>query len=146
MRRTASEIRDLEIRVANLEKSASFGKQSSDPFKGLLDGYNLDPARDAENLEAFKVRLKGLISILRKEKPHSLAKELQDILETYAERNSPKKVESIRLSVLHSLELGSARGLKTTSSRKIGPGNFSPRNIDKTEALLVKLLNYRLLN
>ena len=62
---------------------------------GLLDNV-VDPVRDAENLEAFKVRLKGLISILRTEKPHSLAKELQDILDTYAEKNSSKKVEVVR--------------------------------------------------
>lgn len=125
-------------RVARLER------QSSDPFKGLFD--KVDPVKtEDQDLDAFKVRLKGLISILRTEKPHSLAKELQDLVETYGERNSPKKVEAIRISVLHSLNLGQRTGLRVTSKGKIAPSNFKEQNIDKTEGLLVKLLNYRLL-
>tara|TARA_B100000427_G_C15267843_1_gene489605 strand:- start:47 stop:703 length:657 start_codon:yes stop_codon:yes gene_type:complete len=124
-------------------KVARLKRQSSDLFKGLLDDH--DPVKDAENLDAFKVRLKGLISILRTEKPHSLAKELQNILDTYAKTNSPKKVEVIRISVLHNLNLGQRQGLRATPSSKVAPSNFKEQNIDKTEDLLVNLLNYRLL-
>ena len=137
MRRSASEIiRNLESRIARLEKSSGL-------FDGLLDSF--DPIKDAENVEAFKVDLKSFISNLRRERPHTLAKNLQNILDLYALENSPKKNPNIRISVLHSLSLGQRNGLKVTAKQKISPSNFKEQNIDRTEDKLVKLLNYRLL-
>ncbi len=135
MRRTASEVlRDLEIRIAQLEKSSSLLRRTTDPNE------------DAENLENFRVRLRGLVSILTSEKPHSLAKELQDILETYAKADSPRKVETIRLAVLKVLNLGQAVGLRTTASSRIAPSNFKGDNLRKTKGLLLKLLDHPLIS
>ena len=130
MKRTASErISDLSYR---LERIASL----------LSPRFENDP----QHVEDFKARLKNLIALLQTEKPHSLAKELQNIIDTYGREESPKRNELIRISILHTLRLGSSRGLKTTRSSKIGPGNFKKDNLPDTTKLLVDLLNYRLIN